>query len=328
MCNNAAHPQPGRAVLSGSLGPRCLRPSACPSPPRRRLLSGTDRARTSPPGTGPARPAVRRTLFSDKIHPVCHVPSGPQLPLPSASLSADTGRRWQCLWPYHPRPRCRPGCSCPRVRGPGPPAGRACLGLSPPALIPDFAPLARWALTPRASGCPVGFGGSARWPPRPRGPASTLCSPPRRGGASAPPVAALPPTIQSRGVWRGSWCQPASTSAPSSGLKASSTFPAGPRVWQGLWPPPEGAGPARFTLNGAEGAPSSVKGSFFVLTVELFGSLPVGGSARSPARRPPSDRPPSPGLRGDARGAFRQPPDFRSQDDHAAKISRFMFKDR
>lgn len=205
-----------------------------PSPPALRNRP----ARTSPPGMGPARPTGPAcgpvTLSSDKTHSVCHVPSGPQLPLPSVSSSTDPGRRWQCLWPYQPT-------SAPWSPRQPPLASEGLAGLPRPSRRPRS--VQNWFLWPGfdpwASDCSAGFGRQSSAAP-PQGPSRHPLSTSTGtgvGGLSSPGWLRflLPPRVQ--GGRRGPWCQPASTSAPSSGRKPPGAFPA-----EALGLPPEARG--------------------------------------------------------------------------------------
>lgn len=85
----------------------CLWSSACPtpsySPPVLRNLTRVPEFFTwHRPCKLYRADVVGYPLFSDKIYPVCHMPSGPQFPLPNVYSSISTGRWWQYLWPYQP----------------------------------------------------------------------------------------------------------------------------------------------------------------------------------------------------------------------------------
>lgn len=264
MCNNAVRPQPGGAALSGSLGPRCLRPvpaRPAPSPPALRNRP----ARTSPPSMGPVRPTGPAcgpvTLSSDKTHPLfatcplvlsSHCPASPRAPT--------LGGGGSVCGLISPRPRRGPRGSRPWCQRAWP-MGLA--GLPRPSHRPRS--VQNWFLWPGfdpwASDCSAGFGRQSSAAP-PQGPSrhpSVHLHRHRGGGPRLPWAAALPVTAQSSGRAAGALVPACLHLRTLLRLQATRRLPSGgPRA------PSGGAGLARFTLNGAEARPSSVRSSFFV----------------------------------------------------------------
>jgi len=131
------------------------------------------------PGTGPASSRGQicgrvPSLFSDKIYPVCHMPSSPQFLLPDVYSSISTGRWWQYLWPYQPPMSTLLSKSwLPGVSEFGPPAISRALWLSPTpphqlTFTLEAAPLAFQALILWAFDCSIGLVGKVWWPLLPK----------------------------------------------------------------------------------------------------------------------------------------------------------------
>lgn len=111
--------KPVRRLLAAR---RCSTVSVPQAPPRPVTpFSGTDQARSSL-GVGHARYTgqactPRGPLLSDKIHPLHHMPAGPQSPLPTVSSSMDTGRRCSICGLISPCPAVAQAAAAPCLRG-------------------------------------------------------------------------------------------------------------------------------------------------------------------------------------------------------------------